>query len=58
MNYLSTLSGHFIGASPDSIVECLCHGKGTFEIKCPYCHRGEDIVCAALNKIILLKKRC
>ena len=22
----------FIGASPDSIVECSCHGKGTLEI--------------------------
>ena len=47
----------FIGASPDGIVECSCHGKGTFEIKCPYCHRGEDIVCATSNdKKFCLKK--
>ena len=40
----------FIGALPDSIVECL-------EIKCPYCHRGEDIVNAASNdKRFCLKK--
>lgn len=26
-----------IGASPDSIVRCDCHGKGVLEIKCPHC---------------------
>ena len=26
----------FIGASLDGLVECLCCGKGTLEIKCPY----------------------
>jgi len=37
--------------------ECSCHGKGTLEIKCSYCHRGEDIVCAASNdKKFCLKK--
>jgi len=47
----------FIGASPDGIIDCLCHGRGTLEIKCPYCHRGEDIVDAASNdKKFCLKK--
>ena len=47
----------FIGASPDGIVECSCHDKGTLEIKCPYCHRGEDTVCAASDdKKFCLKK--
>ena len=26
----------FLGASPDLIVECKCHGKGIVEIKCPF----------------------
>ena len=47
----------FIGASPDGIIECLCHGRGTLEIKCLCCHRGEDIVNAASNdKNFCLKK--
>ena len=37
----------FIGASPDAVVSCQCCGKGTLEIKCPYCHRGEGIEDAA-----------
>ena len=32
----------FIGASPDSVVECNCCGKGTIEIKCPYCVKGQS----------------
>ena len=38
----------YIGA-PDGIVCCLCCGKGALEIKCPYCHRGEEIHFAAAN---------
>ena len=26
----------YIGASPDLLVECSCHGKGIVEIKCPF----------------------
>jgi len=37
----------FIGASPDGIVSCDCHGKGVVEIKCPYCHKGSSVVAAA-----------
>ena len=37
----------FIGASPDGVVSCQCCGKGSLEIKCPYCHRGESIEDAA-----------
>ena len=37
-----------IGASPDRLLSCECCGKGTLEIKCPYCHtRGESIPSAA-----------
>jgi len=25
-----------VGASPDDIINCKCHGKGVLEIKCPY----------------------
>ena len=36
--YLLSLdaSKPFVGASPDSIFECKCHGKVCIEIKCPY----------------------
>lgn len=36
-----------IGASPDGIISCTCCGRGTLEIKCPYCHRGESVLIAA-----------
>ena len=39
----------FIGASPDGIISCQCHGKGVFEVKRPYCHRDDTIECA-VNK--------
>ena len=26
----------YIGASPDMVIDCKCHGKGLVEIKCPY----------------------
>eukprot|EP00795_Rhopilema_esculentum_P005562 gene5562-9564_t len=26
----------YLGASPDGIVTCSCHGKGVLEIKCPF----------------------
>lgn len=39
----------YIGISPDGIICCLCCGKGTLEIKCPYCHQGEAIDSAAAS---------
>jgi len=30
----------YVGASPDGIINCKCHGKGILEIKCPYCFKG------------------
>ena len=29
----------FLGASPDAIVDCKCCGRGTLEVKCPYCYK-------------------
>ena len=29
------------------IVYCACCGKGTLKIKCPYCHKGDNIESAA-----------
>ena len=29
----------YIGASPDAIVTCECCGKGTVEVKCPFCFK-------------------
>ena len=37
----------FIRASPDGVLSCTCCGRGTLEIKCPYCHREEDIAVAS-----------
>ena len=45
-----------IGASPDGIISCTCHGVGVLEIKCPYCHRGTDIESAADNPNFCLVK--
>lgn len=30
----------FLGASPDGLIECACHGKGVLEIKCPYKYKN------------------
>ena len=30
----------FIGATPDGLITCTCCGKGTLEIKCPYCFKS------------------
>ena len=30
----------YIGASPDGLVECDCHGSGLLEIKCPWSHQN------------------
>lgn len=47
----------YIGASPDGIISCECCGRGTLEIKCPYCHQGESIDTAATHdKAFCLKK--
>ena len=46
----------FIGASPDGIINCSCHGKGVLEIKCPFCHRESTIQSAAMDKTFCLKK--
>ena len=31
----------FLGASPDSMVECSCCSKGVLEIKCTYYHKDD-----------------
>ena len=42
-----SLQWPFVGASPDGVVDCTCCGKGVLEIKCPYCHRENDLRTAA-----------
>ena len=37
----------FVGASLDGVVNCKCCGRGVLEIKCPYCHRENDLRAAA-----------
>ena len=46
----------FIGASPDGIINCSCHGKGVLEIKCPFCHQESTIQSAAMDKSFCLKQ--
>ena len=46
----------FIGASPDGIIFCERCGKGTLEIKCPYCHKGENITSAVSDSQFFLQK--
>lgn len=38
-----------LGASPDGIVDCSCCGKGTLEIKCPFCDGNESIETSLSN---------
>ena len=33
----------YIGAIPDGMISCKCCGKGTLELKCPYCVRDTFI---------------
>ena len=29
----------YVGASPDGLISCTCCGKGTLEVKCPFCFK-------------------
>jgi len=31
----------YIGASPDGIIKCKCHGRGTLEVKFPFCYKDK-----------------
>ncbi len=46
----------YIGASPDSVVNCDCCGQGVMEIKCPYCHRNDGIAESSEDKRFFLKR--
>jgi len=41
----------YIGASPDGIISCSCHGVGILEIKCPYCQSASDNCSFCLKKV-------
>ena len=45
-----------LGASPDAIIECSCHGRGMVEVKCPYCKRGNPMEDAADDPKFCLQK--
>jgi len=47
----------YVGASPDGIVECKCHGKGVLEIKCPFCHKESTLKDAAVDREFCLKQQ-
>jgi len=40
---------HFLGASPDGICQCSCHGKFLIEIKCPYRHKEHSSIDECIN---------
>ena len=44
-----------IGASPDGVTWCDCHGEGSLEVKCPYILRDEDITTASEGATCLSK---
>ena len=46
----------FVGASPDGIINCSCHGRGVLEIKCPFCHREASLQTATEDKKFCLKQ--
>ena len=52
------LSKHkpFLGASPDSIVDCDCCGKGVVEVKCPLCAEKSSLEEAAKGTQLCLDK--
>ena len=45
----------FMGASPDAIVTCECHGSGCVEIKCPSKHRDKRAIDAAADDTFCLE---
>lgn len=46
----------FMGASPDGIVSCNCHGTGCIEIKCPYIYRNSSLDEAFSDKSFCLQR--
>ena len=49
-DFLVSECGHFIneqwpfvGASPDGIISCNCHGRGVLEIICPFYHHETSL---------------
>lgn len=45
----------YIGASPDALLQCKCHGISLVEIKCPYTIRNESAIDGASRCDFLLK---
>ena len=43
----------YLGATPDGLVNCRCHGPGVLEIKCPWTHRG-----SLIKDFVALKDSC
>jgi len=46
-----------IGASPDGIADCKCHGMGVLEVKCSFCHKETTLKDAAVEKSFCLKQQ-
>ena len=44
----------FLGATPDAMVCCDCHGQGILEVKCPFCLCEKDIIEASEDKSFCL----
>lgn len=45
----------YLGASPDGLIKCECHGLGTLEIKCPFCLNSQSLDEAAESSSFCLQ---
>ena len=45
--FFVSISKHFIGASPDALVDCKCCGQGILEVKCPLCAEHSTLTSVA-----------
>ena len=48
--FVISTSDAYLGASPDSFLECTCCGAGVLEVKCPYCARSTSLSETAKDK--------
>ena len=55
--FFISIDNPFIGASPDGVISCDCHGECLLEIKCPWTHRGLSIDEYTKQKDVCLERK-
>ena len=45
-----------MGASPDAMVNCDCHGVVCVEVKCPFKHEDSTVECATTGSSFCFRK--